>query len=167
MARECHHIMPSGERCRAYALSGATLCYFHSNLSRMDKARLSCRPLNFASLEDMHGIQMAIRQVFNMIDDPYADTRRTGQLLYALQLAAQVSARTSKQHLAPSKCPHCSGPIGLPAEAYELEPGSPLDWLPTETKSHPISDPVDPPALRIREAGVESSPSSAQLGRGE
>ena len=81
MANECHHIMPSGARCRAYALRGTNVCYFHTNMNRVEKARVQCRALPFAPIEDLRGIQLALIQVFNMIDNPYSDNRRVGQFL--------------------------------------------------------------------------------------
>ncbi|MDE3201658.1 MAG: hypothetical protein KGN79_12140 [Acidobacteriota bacterium] len=106
-------------------------------------ARRTSTAIPFAPFEDLHGLQIAIRQVFNMIDNPFADTRRTGQLLYALQLATQVAARIANQRRTPHDCPKCSEALGLPPEAYDLETGSRLDLLPTETKSHPINETLE------------------------
>ena len=132
MAKECRHIMPSGSRCHAIALRGTDFCYFHSNLNRVEKAKQNCLALPLAPIEDLRGIQLALTQIIGLIDNPYSDNKRVGQLLYALQIATQLASRIEACQPKPSACPHCGEVIAATSEPPELASTGSNGLLPTE-----------------------------------
>ena len=94
MFHECRHIKTNGHRCHGAALRGKAYCYFHMNLRRMHSPRLSeSQHFELPPIEDTASVLLAVGQVIRTLDSPYADTRRAGLMLYALQIAAQLTAR--------------------------------------------------------------------------
>jgi hypothetical protein len=93
----CRHIMPSGCRCHAPALSGTHFCYFHT--------RLHCKPddhtskfeqaLTIPVLESRTAIQLALSQVLNAFGSKKLDTRQAYTLLYGLRIASQNFGRAN------------------------------------------------------------------------
>ncbi len=96
MYPQCRHILPRGTKCKSPALRGKVYCYFHDRLQRseQDGQRETREPLCLASLEDAHGIQMALTQVLAALGSGRLDDRKAGLYLYGLQLASQVLAQT-------------------------------------------------------------------------
>jgi hypothetical protein len=88
--KECRFIKTNGLKCHSPAMRGSVFCYFHARtriyVSRSqpkDKA-LQLPPLeNFASLQD------ALNEIVQALASGRVDTKRAGNLLYALQLARQ------------------------------------------------------------------------------
>jgi hypothetical protein len=60
---ECRHIKPSGIQCKSPALRGTPYCYFHTNLyrSRNPSSANDKDPITLPSLEDIHGVQIALQ----------------------------------------------------------------------------------------------------------
>src|ERR1700733_1405050 len=90
MASYCRHIMPSGSQCRAHALQGDDLCYFHSRRRRADQKPVTCMDLiEIPLFEDRCAIQVTITQVLRAVVNKTIDGPRASLLLYGLQLALQ------------------------------------------------------------------------------
>ena len=93
MYQECRHIKTNGQRCHAPALRGKPYCWFHMNLKRMHSPKLAeSQRFQLPPIEDTASVLLGINQVLRHLSSPYADTKRAGQMLYALQLAARVIA---------------------------------------------------------------------------
>jgi hypothetical protein len=102
MFHECRHIKSNGERCHAAALSAKPYCYFHMNLRRMHSPRLAdSQHFQLPPIEDNASVLLALGQVIKTLNSPYSDTRRAGLMLYALQIAAQLTNR--KEQAKPSQ----------------------------------------------------------------
>ena len=102
MFHECRHIKSNGERCHGAALSGKPYCYFHMNLRRMHSPRLAeSQHFPLPPIEDNASVLLALGRVIKTLDSPYSDTRRAGLMLYALQIAAQLTNR--KEQSKPSQ----------------------------------------------------------------
>jgi hypothetical protein len=95
MPIECRHILPRGAKCKAPALCGKVYCYFHDCLDRFgqDGQRDTREPLCLPSLEDAHGIQIAVTQILAALGSGRLDNRKARLYLYGLQLASQLLAR--------------------------------------------------------------------------
>ena len=94
MFHECRHIKTNGQRCHAASLRGKPYCWFHMNLQRMHSPKLSeSQRFQLPPIEDNASILLAVGQVIQTLKSPYADTKRAGLILYALQIAAQLTAR--------------------------------------------------------------------------
>ena len=95
MFHECRHIKTNGQRCHAASLRGKPYCWFHMNLQRMHSPKLSeSQRFQLPPIEDNASILLAVGQVVQTLKSPYADTKRAGLILYALQIAAQLTARS-------------------------------------------------------------------------
>ena len=71
-------------------------CYFHSRVHTMAKAKSSnWDDINLPLLEDSASIQVAISQIAAGLLSSRLNARRTGLLLYALQIASQNIDRDS------------------------------------------------------------------------
>jgi len=91
----CRHIMPNGLLCKSPALRDRSYCYFHQNLhvtlraSREKKKEDST--IQFASIEDAAGIQIALTQVVDALAASRIDRRQGGTLIYGLHLASSLA----------------------------------------------------------------------------
>jgi len=102
MFHECRHIKTDGHRCHGAALRGKPYCSFHMNLRRMHSPRLSeSQNLELPPIEDTASVLLAVNQVLHSLNAPTANYRRAGLMLYALQIAAQLTAR--KEESKPSE----------------------------------------------------------------
>jgi hypothetical protein len=128
---ECRHIKTSGERCHSPALRDNSFCYFHANLHRItkSKASLPSQPMQFPPLEDARAIQIALSQVIDAIASSRIDHRCAGLLLYALQIAAQVTPRRNKDDDPETVREVCSEQDGevIATERPRCEPGIDCD----------------------------------------
>ena len=96
MFQLCRHIKTNGHRCQSAALSGSAYCYFHSRVHTMAKAKSTVfDDIKLPMLEDSASIQVAISQIVAALLSSRIDARRTGLLLYALQIASQNIDRAS------------------------------------------------------------------------
>lgn len=146
MPQECRHIMPSGSRCHAIALLGKSFCYYHTNLHRVEQAHLRAKPLNLGPIEDLHGIQLALTQLFNLVDNPYSDTRRIRQMIDILKVAVRIVPHTAPLSIgaACAHCGHVSEPLVEPLELAETDP---RELLPAETAPDPQAQTLEGHAL--------------------
>jgi hypothetical protein len=98
MIQLCRHIKTNGQRCQSPALSGSAYCYFHARVHTMAKAKGSVwDDIKLPMLEDSASIQVAISQIAAAFLSSRLDARRTGLLLYALQIASQNIDRASSR----------------------------------------------------------------------
>jgi hypothetical protein len=95
MFNECRHILTSGERCHAAALRNQPYCYFHIKLHRLSNPSGETKPVPMPPIEDDSSIKLALTQILGALNSPYMDTRRASLMLYGLQIAAQVTRRSS------------------------------------------------------------------------
>jgi hypothetical protein len=135
MNNQCQHLMQSGQRCRAFAMRGEGLCYFHSNLNRMERAGARNLSMPFAPIQDLYGIQIALTQVFNLINNNYSETDRIGFFLRALELATQVAARIDSASA--STCPRCGQTAGELPEPPDVDTSDQRNFLPNRIRTYP------------------------------
>ena len=77
-------------------MRGSDFCYFHSHVQTMDKVKSSVRDnIKLPLLVDSASIQEAISQVTAASLSSRLNARRTGLLLYALQIASQNITRST------------------------------------------------------------------------
>lgn len=95
MFNECRHILAGGDRCHAAALRNQPYCYFHNKLHRLANPSTETKPIPLPPIEDDSSIKLAVTQILGVLNSPYMDTRRAGLMLYGLQIAAQVTGRSS------------------------------------------------------------------------
>lgn len=93
MFNECHHIQPSGDRCHAAALRNQPYCYFHNKLHYV--SRPSAKTKALTPIEDDRSLKLALAQILRALTSPSIDVRRARLMLYGLQIAAQVMARST------------------------------------------------------------------------
>ncbi len=89
----CRHIKPNGLRCKSPALRGRAFCYFHSKLHATSKLS-SLDDIKLPLIEDPAAIQLALAQVFDALLSSRIDSKRSGQILYGLQIASQNVERS-------------------------------------------------------------------------
>ncbi len=97
---ECRHIKSNGCKCQAVALRGMPYCYFHARLHRALRnhiaesasvpAAVPGVALDLPAVEDRTAIQLALTQVLQGMGSRRIDPRFGTQLLYGLQIAAQL-----------------------------------------------------------------------------
>ena len=95
MLKTCRHIMPNGLQCKSPALRDRSYCYFHQNLQSAYRAARQKKKeddtIQFGSIEDAAGIQIALTQVADAVASSRIDRRRGGTLVYALHLASSLA----------------------------------------------------------------------------
>jgi hypothetical protein len=87
-------------RCHSPALRDRSYCYFHQNLHTTVLASRNKKrdddTIEFASLEDAKGIQIALTQVLDALTKCRIDSRQGGLLIYGLNLATQIAKRCAE-----------------------------------------------------------------------
>jgi hypothetical protein len=90
MYRTCRHIKPNGLRCESPALRGTNFCYFHSKLHSLGvEPDAKYGPMRLPSPEGPAAILVSIAKINDALINGRIDTKRAGQLLYAMQIASQ------------------------------------------------------------------------------
>jgi hypothetical protein len=107
---QCYHYQaPSGERCGSPALKGEYYCYHHhiKNANRNNRRVLidpevTCMELPL--IEDRASIFVALAAVIARVAANTIDTRRSGQLIYGLQVALKAlePARGQRSRTSPA-----------------------------------------------------------------
>jgi len=96
MYQLCRHIKTNGLRCQSPALLGTAFCYFHTRTHTMASPKyIVFDDLKLPLLEDSASIQVAISKITAAFLSSRIDARRTGLLLYAVQIASQNIDRDS------------------------------------------------------------------------
>ena len=91
----CQQIKANGLRCGSPAMNHSAFCFFHTDV----RLRRRYKKMPLPILEDANSVQLALNQVAARIMDDSMDLKRTGQLLYLLQISAQNIARTRFEQL--------------------------------------------------------------------
>ena len=95
MLKGCRHIMPNGLLCKSPALRDRSYCYFHQNLHATVRASREKKKedttIQFASIEDAAGIQIALTQVVDAMNASRINRRQGGTLIYGLHLASSLA----------------------------------------------------------------------------
>ena len=86
----CQHIKANGLRCGSPAMQHGAFCFFHTDVRLRRKHKRIPLPI----LEDANSVQMALNQLAARIMEDGADLKKTGQLLYLLQISAQNVLKT-------------------------------------------------------------------------
>jgi hypothetical protein len=92
--RHCEYIKPNGEFCGTPALRGRDYCHWHlifiARRLRMEKQEATAdrTPLELPPFEDANSIQLSIMMVVDAILHDRIGPKKSGQVLYALQLAS-------------------------------------------------------------------------------
>ena len=91
MIKECRFIKTNGLKCQSPAVRGSQFCYFHGR-SRIvvTRPRAKDKALRLPPLQDNAAIHAALNQVLQELASGNIDTKRAGNLLYALQMAQQT-----------------------------------------------------------------------------
>jgi len=87
--------MPNGLLCKSPALRDRSYCYFHQNLHATVRASREKKreddTIQFASIEDAAGIQIALTQVVDAMNASRINRRHGGTLIYGLHLASSLA----------------------------------------------------------------------------
>jgi hypothetical protein len=98
MYQLCRHIKTNGKRCQSPALLESAYCYFHVRTHTMASPNyIKFDDLQLPLLEDSASIQVAIFKITSAFLSSRIDARRTGLLLYAVQIASQNIDRDSER----------------------------------------------------------------------
>lgn len=164
MYNECRHIMPSGKKCHSPALKNQAYCYYHNDLRRHSRPPASDNLL-LHSIEDNHGIQIALTQVLTALNSPYMDTRRARLMLYGLQLAMQVANRISdvKPSEAVRTCDETDGAVLAPEKSV-CEPPRDCRDCPRQETCEDYQDPDDEEQPEQDEAENEDNEEETESG---
>jgi hypothetical protein len=96
MFQLCRHIKTNGKRCQSPALGELAYCYYHVRTHAMASPNyIKFDDLKLPLLEDSASIQVAISKITAAFLSSRIDARRTGLLLYAVQIASQNIDRDS------------------------------------------------------------------------
>jgi hypothetical protein len=129
----CRHIHTLGHRCRAAALRGADLCYYHTR-TRI-QAPASGRSGTFAApcVEDRASIQLALSDLLARIAGGDIDLHRADRLLKVLR---EASLNLSRRTPATSADPATPQPqVEAVTHHPHLGDLAPITQIPTETEA--------------------------------
>src|SRR5271168_3349270 len=94
--QQCHHYQaPTGQRCGSPALKGEYYCYHHhlKHAKRSQQLVLidpEITRMELPPIEDRASIFVALAAVVQRLAENTIDTRRAGQIIYALQVALKT-----------------------------------------------------------------------------
>jgi len=94
--QQCHYYQaPTGQRCGSPALKGEYYCYHHhlKNAQRAQRRVLidpEVTRMELPPIEDRASIFLALAAVVHRLAENTIDTRRAGQMIYALQVSLQA-----------------------------------------------------------------------------
>jgi hypothetical protein len=91
----CQHTRNDGNTCASPALSGQTLCYFHSR-ERAPQQHTEAT-LELPDLTDRAAILTALSQLLQAVALNQIDTKRANLLLRGLSLATRIATAMEKQ----------------------------------------------------------------------
>ena len=86
----CQHIKANGLRCGSPAMNHSAFCFFHTDV----RLRRRHKRIPLPVLEDANSVQLALNQVAARILEDGTDLKKTGQLLYLLQISSQNVHKT-------------------------------------------------------------------------
>jgi hypothetical protein len=92
--RHCEYLKPNGEFCGSPALRGRDYCHWHLTFvarrlrAEKQEATADRTPLELPPFEDANSIQLSIMMVVDAVLHDRIGPKKSGQVLYALQLAS-------------------------------------------------------------------------------
>ena len=86
MRTECSHLLASGEKCQAAAVSGSSLCRHHHPRQRAENQM----PFSLPPFSDRSSLLVAISEVLHATSERRITRSDAGTLLFGLQLASNV-----------------------------------------------------------------------------
>ncbi len=92
----CRHIKHGGERCKSPAMRNHAFCYYHARQHSNTKRGFADN-LALPTPEDPVAIQESLGRLFQAILNSSLDQKKTGQLLWGLQIASNNLARKPKK----------------------------------------------------------------------
>ena len=91
MYNECRFIKSNGLKCQSPAMRGSQFCYFHGRTRiYVPRPRSRGKSLRLPPLKDQASIHAALDKVLRALASGDLDSKRAGNLLYALQMAQQT-----------------------------------------------------------------------------
>jgi hypothetical protein len=134
---DCYHYQaPSGQRCGSPALKGEYYCYHHHLKTKRHNSHFLIDPevtrMEVPPIEDRASIFISLAAIVHRLAENTIDTRRAGQMIYALQVALRT--------LGPSNPRASSAPEPAPQPNPSPNPSPP----PT-----PPAQPQAPPAHQM------------------
>ena len=102
MISECRHILASGKKCQAFAVTNSSFCFFHRNQrERRDTAVRPGTPFILPTLEDAHSALNAVNDVFRAMGEGRLKRAEAGTYLYGIQIAARLIVRIDQTTIKP------------------------------------------------------------------
>src|SRR5258705_2429273 len=95
LVEPCQHIKANGLRCGSPAMRNAAFCFFHTDV----RLRRRHKRIPLPIMEDNNSIQLALNQLAARITDESMDLKRSGQLLYLLQISVMNIGNTRFEQL--------------------------------------------------------------------
>ena len=91
MYKECRFIKTNGLKCQSPAMRGSCFCYFHGRKHiHVARSNSKDQALELPPLQNEASIHAALNEVLQALASGNVDTKRAGNLLYALQMAQQT-----------------------------------------------------------------------------
>ena len=97
MSHECTHVLPSGQKCKAPAVIGSTLCRHH----RPRKRPAETSPFVLPEFNDSRSLLHAVSEVLQAVGSRRMKRSEAGTLLFGLQLASRFIGDGGGPHIAP------------------------------------------------------------------
>ncbi len=101
MPASCHHTHPDNRPCGSPTVTGSPYCFHHARPRKPTPARPR-RAFALPPLTDRKSIQAASRHILDAVARNKLDAHRATTMLYALQIAANVTPRTADDTIPPS-----------------------------------------------------------------
>jgi hypothetical protein len=125
----CHHYQaPTGQRCGSPALKGEYYCYHHHIKHAARSSRVLIDPevtrMEMPPIEDRASIFVALAAVVHRLAENTIDTRRAGQLIYALHVALQALPPLPAANRQPAPRPQTTPATETGAESEPHTAGS-------------------------------------------
>jgi len=138
--RRCCHIRANGTQCGSPALRNQELCYYHreSQPQRVEVSGENGKPCGHVLVpvfEDAASIQNMVRQVTILLLEGKIDTKKSGQILYALQIASSNLKRMAEEKPRPVQ-------VVIDEEKVADTPLGLAPWSATE-KGYELDEPAD------------------------
>jgi hypothetical protein len=100
IVEECRFIKANGLKCQSPAMRGSRFCYFHGRARILSpRPRSRDQALKLPRLVNSASISVALNEILQALASGSIDTKRAGNLLYALQMAQQNLPAAPPTHL--------------------------------------------------------------------
>lgn len=92
MPIECAHLLASGQKCKAPAVSGSSLCRHHHPGKRTDEPA----PFVMPPIQDQSGLLFAVTELLEAMSERRIKRSDAGTFLFGIQLAAKLMSDIDK-----------------------------------------------------------------------